>query len=202
MDSAPKSLVQRRIRIVAILIVVASAAGAAALYFWSLNPERFAVVDERGLYRSSQPTKRQIQHLIDKLGLKTILIVRSGNSSRVPDEIQFAREKGLKVVHIPIETRKPIPESQISEFFREVDDRANWPILVHCSAGRHRTGYLCARYRIERQGWSLDRAIQELLSFGFDTEDQGVVLSQLRAYKPATTAAPTRTVADHRPERH
>jgi tyrosine-protein phosphatase SIW14 len=143
------------------------------------------VVDEGRLYRSAQPSTQQIQHLIDTRGLKTILIVRSGTSSRVPDEIGFAHGKGLHVVHIPIESQKPIPQEQIEAFFRCVDDPGNAPILVHCSAGRHRTGYLCARYRIDRQGWPLERAIDELLSFGFDTQDQSAVLEQLKQYRPA-----------------
>lgn len=158
--------------------------GGGATYYATLLPKRFAVVDEGKLYRSSQPSIRQLDHMIETLGLKTILIVRSGKSSRVPNEIEHAQSRGLTVVHIPIESRQPISDAFIAEFFRNIDDPARRPILIHCSAGRHRTGYLCARYRIDRQGWPLQRAIDELLSFGFDEEDQSVVLDQIRAYKP------------------
>ncbi|MEK6644394.1 MAG: tyrosine-protein phosphatase [Planctomycetota bacterium] len=185
---------RRPSRLLVVLALVATVAGGVYAYQVSLVPKRFAVVQEGHLYRSSQPSTRQIQHMIDTLGLKTILIVRSGKSSRVPDEIEYAQSRGLKVVHIPIESRQTIPEPQIAEFFRSVDDPSQHPILVHCSAGRHRTGYLCARYRIDRQGWPLERAIDELRSFGFDEEDQGVVMNQIRSYKPiasATTMAQT-----------
>src|SRR5262245_13634907 len=101
-------------------------------------PPRFAVVEPSVLYRSAQPTTRQLQTMIDRFGLPTLLIVREGGSQRVTDEIDFARRRGLNVVHIPVESRRPIPQAQIDEFFRCVDDRRNYPILVHCSAGRHR----------------------------------------------------------------
>ncbi len=176
---------RRRIIQLAILGIVI---GGGITYYATLLPKRFAVVDEGKLYRSAQPSIRQLDHMIDTLGLKTILIVRSGKSSRVPNEIEHAQARGLTVVHIPIESRQPISDAHIAEFFRNIDDPARRPILIHCSAGRHRTGYLCARYRIDRQGWSLERAIDELRSFGFDEEDQSVVLDQIKAYKPASSA--------------
>lgn len=186
----------RRKRIIQLAILGIVISGGAT-YYATLLPKRFAVVDEGKLYRSSQPSIRQLDHMIDTLGLKTILIVRSGKSSRVPNEIEHAQARGLTVVHIPIESRQPISDAHIAEFFRNIDDPARRPILIHCSAGRHRTGYLCARYRIDRQGWPLQRAIDELLSFGFDEEDQSVVLDQIRAYNPAsstpTSGASTQT---------
>jgi tyrosine-protein phosphatase SIW14 len=156
-------------------------------------PKRFAVVEPGILYRSSQPSTCQIEHLAkpDTIGLRTIVIVREGTSRRVPNEMEFARELGLNVLHIPIESRKPVPDDQVAEFFACVDDPEMRPVLVHCSAGRHRTGYLCALYRIERQGWTVQRALDEMLSFGFDTESQSAVQRQLEAYEPVRSATPS-----------
>ena len=158
-------------------------------------PKRFAGVQDGVLYRSAQPTTRQLANLVKDHGLRTLLIVREGNSDRVDDEIAFAREHRLNVVHIPVVSRKPIPEDQVRRFFACVDDPANRPILIHCSAGRHRTGYLCALYRIERQGWSVERAMEEMLSFGFDTEGEAVVLDQLRQYAAARATTPMTTTS-------
>lgn len=152
--------------------------------FFRPYPKRLQTVQDRVLYRSAQPTPRQLSRLVDEHGIRTLLIVREGESERVADELTFARENGLKVVHIPIASRQPIPGEQVSDFFRCVDDPANHPVLIHCSAGRHRTGYLCALYRIERQGWSVEQAVEELLSFKFDAERQSAVLDQLRNYQP------------------
>lgn len=147
-------------------------------------PKRFAEVEPGVLMRSGQPTTRQINHLINKFGLKTILIARSDKSTSVPEEMQFATGRGVKIISVPIVSRSRITDEQVDQFFTSIDDPANRPLLVHCSAGRHRTGYLCALYRIERQGWSKERAIEEMLSFGFDQTDQLIVLEQLQAYVP------------------
>ncbi len=157
------------------------------VYYWV--PKRFAVVEPGVLYRSAQPSTRQIDHLRDRYGLKTIVIVRKGSSHRVPDEKEHADALGINVVHIPIESRKAVPDEQIKQFFDVVDNPANHPVLVHCSAGRHRTGLLCGLYRIERQGWSVEQAIDELLSFKFDQDSQRAVLEQLRSYTPGRGSA-------------
>lgn len=160
-------------------------------------PKRFVVVEDGVLYRSAQPTARQIANLKENYGIRTLLIVREGDSERVAEEIAYARAHDLNVVHIPVKSREPIPDEQVSEFFRCVDEPANRPVLMHCSAGRHRTGYLCALYRLERQGWTLDRAVDELLSFKFDVERQAAVLEQLRHYSPGRAAsAPAESQTD------
>jgi protein tyrosine/serine phosphatase len=47
-------------------------------------------------------------------------------------------------------------------------DRAeNYPVLIHCKAGLHRTGVLVALYRMEYDGWSAQRAMDELKECGF-----------------------------------
>lgn len=181
-----------------ILLVIAVGVTVAVYIRYFGDPKRFEVVQDHVLYRSAQPKTGQINHLIDEIGLKTILIVREGSSSSVPDEVSFARGRGLDVVHIPIKSRQPVPDDQIETFFRCVDNTDLRPVLVHCSAGRHRTGYLCALYRIERQGWTVQQAVDEMLSFGFDTESQAKVLEQLRNYKPGRwrDTVPTASAGD------
>lgn len=180
-----------RRRLAAIVVVVAAVGVASTIYYVQQQlPRRWATVAPGILYRSGQPKTRQLDRAIDVHGIKTVLIVRTGTSESVPDEVEHARQRGLQVVHIPIESRKQISDGQIREFFDVVDNPANQPVLVHCSAGRHRTGYLCALYRIERMNWSLDRAVEEMLSFGFDATDQSVVLDQLKAYRPGTWKRP------------
>ena len=176
------------IAIVGLILLAVGVAIACNQPFFRAYPKRFAVVEDRVLYRSSQPTARQIGNLAADYRIRTLLIVREGDGEPVAEEIAYARAHGLNVVHIPVKSREPISDEQVRVFFRCVDDPANRPVLMHCSAGRHRTGFLCALYRLERQGWTLDRAVDELLSFKFDVDRQAVVLEQLRHY-PRTPAA-------------
>lgn len=157
-----------------------------AVTFWviwrSQYPRRFAPVQAGVLYRSAQPTGAQLRRLAETYGIKTVVIARDGNSPRITDERVAAAKSGVTVVHIPIESRSEIRPEWLAEFWRVVDSPASQPVLVHCAAGRHRTGYLCAMYRVERQGWDPARAREEMLGFGFDDDDQGVVLKQFDRY--------------------
>lgn len=181
-----------RIRILLAFAIVVPLAVAGSYYFRNRLPKRLATVEPGVLYRCGQPDGPQLRRVKDNLGIRTVLIVRKGDSKRVPDEKATAESLGLTVVHIPIESRVPVSDDEVRRFFDVVDDPANRPVLIHCSAGRHRTGYLCALYRIERQGWTLDAALDEMLSFGFDRDSQHVVEKQLRAYVPTKDRGTTR----------
>lgn len=170
-------------------------AGALAWRARSQWPPRFAAVEPGVLYRSAQPTVAQLERIVAAHHVRCLAIVREGDSDRVRAEKQFARAHGLKVVHIPITSRARIRPEWISAFFDALDDPANRPLLVHCSAGRHRTGYLCALYRVERQHWTPEAARRELLSYGFDAESQSVVLAQFDEYAAARRPTVARTDA-------
>lgn len=184
MNKGTSKPVSRFAIVLASLLGVAGAS--AGLIYLQQNqlPKRLAEVDPGILYRSAQPKTAQIDNVVEEHGIKTLVIVREGTSRAVPDEKEHAQAQGVNVVHIPVESRKPILDEQVEQFFDIVDDPANRPVWVHCSAGRHRTGYFCALYRIERMGWSVDEAMAEMISFGFDMTDQSVVLDQLKAYRP------------------
>ncbi len=55
----------------------------------------------------------------------------------------------------------------IDEMLDLLDDESNYPVLIHCKAGLHRTGVLSAVIRMEYQGWSPDAAYRELKAHGF-----------------------------------
>lgn len=167
-----------------ILVAVALVIGVPFYQRYYGEPNRFAAVEDGVLFRSAQPKLGEIDHLIDDVGIRTIIIARETVSASVADEPDYARSRGVRVVHLPIESRKPVPDEYIQAFFNIVDDPANHPVLVHCSAGRHRTGLLCGLYRVERQGWSIERAAEEMLSFDPGMEPEREVLQQLRAHVP------------------
>ena len=48
-----------------------------------------------------------------------------------------------------------------------MDDPANYPVLIHCKAGLHRTGVMVAVYRMEYQAWTSHEAISEMKAHGF-----------------------------------
>ncbi len=62
----------------------------------------------------------------------------------------------------------PPPPGVFDRFLALIDDVARRPVLVHCEQGFHRTGLMVAAYRIGRLGWSLETAIDEMSTRGFD----------------------------------
>ncbi len=175
----------RRAVLVCLVLAGIATAGAVAFTLVGTLPKRFATVDEGILYRCSQPSISQLANLKESHNLRTVLIVRRGDSRRVPDEAARARELGMNVVHLQIDSRRYVTDEEVQAFFDCMDNTSNHPVLIHCSAGRHRTGYLCALYRIERQGWTVERALEEMRSFGgFDEDPPHVIEQQLRNYAP------------------
>lgn len=167
-----------RWRLIAVGLLIAAGGVTGAILWRDWLPRRFAVVEPGVLYRSAQPKVDQLRRVVEREGIRTIAIVRAGDSDRVLAEKEFAAEHGLRIVHIPIESRARLTDDWIDTFFATVDDPANRPVLVHCSAGRHRTGLLCALYRMRRQNWSAADARREMLSFGFDVEPHRALLEQ------------------------
>jgi protein tyrosine phosphatase (PTP) superfamily phosphohydrolase (DUF442 family) len=112
------------------------------------------------LYRGDQPSPLGMQNL-KKLGLKTILNLRSFHSDR--DEIG---ETGLAYEHIYMKPWHP-EEDDVVRFLKIVTDPQRTPVLVHCQHGADRTGTMIAVYRIAVQGWSKAEAIREMTQGGF-----------------------------------
>lgn len=77
----------------------------------------------------------------------------------------------------------------LEQFFSVMDEPKNWPVAVHCSGGRHRTGTLGALFRLEYDRWPAEKALAEMYSFQF-----GLPLSvhehNLRTYLPRPHPSP------------
>ena len=121
-------------------------------------PNLYRVSD--ALYRCGQPSQLGMENL-KKLGLKTILNLRSFHSDR--DEIG---ETGLACEHIFMKAWHPEEEDMV-RFLKIVTDPKRAPVLVHCQYGADRTGTMIAVYRIAVQGWSKEEAMREMTEGGF-----------------------------------
>ncbi len=115
-------------------------------------------VDE-GVYRSGQPTKEQFL-LLDRYGIDEILNLRFLGSDK-----KKANQTSLKLHHNKIIT-EVINEHKLLEALRIIKDRQG-NILIHCRHGSDRTGAVVAMYRIVFQGWTKEKAINELKNGGY-----------------------------------
>jgi protein tyrosine phosphatase (PTP) superfamily phosphohydrolase (DUF442 family) len=112
------------------------------------------------LYRSAQPTAEGMTNLV-ALGIKTVVNLRHSHSDS--DEIGGLP---LKAHRIEIFTGN-MKDKYVTDFLAVLDDTNAVPVLVHCQHGADRTGTLCAMYRILREGWTADAAIDEMTNGGY-----------------------------------
>jgi hypothetical protein len=81
----------------------------------------------------------------------------------------------------------------IEQYLAILDDPKNYPVLIHCRAGLHRTGVLTAIYRMEYQGWSALRAWHEMKDNGFGEyncyADNPYITQYLLTYRPGLRQA-------------
>jgi protein tyrosine phosphatase (PTP) superfamily phosphohydrolase (DUF442 family) len=153
------------------------------------------VVEPGALYRCGQLTPAGLDRVARERGIRTVVTFRAARKpgDKAPDEWEeaFCAARGVKHVRIPprvwgADEDGDIPAAEaVREFLAVMDDRANYPVLVHCFAGVHRTGTMCAIYRMEYNGWAPARALREMHHMGFDPEDMHEhIRNYLTNYKP------------------
>lgn len=145
------------------LVAVQSSAGGLQDSQAPISIENFGKLNDN-YYRGSQPMAGQFDEL-KRLGIKTIVDLRQDSIEGVS---QQASNAGLQYVNIPLTTKRPATEDQTAQFLNLVNDPANWPVFVHCKGGRHRTGEMTAIYRITHDGWSGDKAYEEMKKYDFE----------------------------------
>ncbi|HEY4902896.1 MAG TPA: dual specificity protein phosphatase family protein [Candidatus Sulfotelmatobacter sp.] len=112
------------------------------------------------LYRGGQPTPAEFEKL-SKMGIG--IVVDFGRSER--DEKQ-TKKLGMEYLTIPWHCPFPKDEA-FAKFLRLVQENPGKKIFAHCRLGDDRTGMMVAAYRMGIEGWSADRAMNEMKEFGF-----------------------------------
>jgi tyrosine-protein phosphatase SIW14 len=99
--------------------------------------------------------------------------------------LTWAGDRGLLARTEASPTHRP---RVIDDFLKVCDDPTNYPILIHCMAGLHRTGALTAVYRMEYEGWPVADAVRELRANGYGdrkaTTANDYIYEYLYLYQP------------------
>ncbi len=150
-------------------------------WFWLGHLKRFQEVRPGVFYRSAQPSELGMQVLIKHYGVRTVVSLQlfdvrlhrglvDVSKPDGPRESQYVTALGARPVQWPMGEEACWPwvtPWQFEQFFRLMDEPANWPVAVHCQGGRHRTGTLAALFRMEYDRWPADRALAEMYDFDF-----------------------------------
>ncbi len=76
--------------------------------------------------------------------------------------------------------------------FKEImSNPRNYPVLVHCFNGIHRSGAYCAIYRMEFEHWTNQQAMAEMKACGYtNLEEELDILQYLEDYVPSWRPLP------------
>jgi tyrosine-protein phosphatase SIW14 len=155
------------------------------------------------LYRSGCLTVEGFRDAVAELGIKTIVNlqdefpdpqVRNSYLDRsTTSEVELCKSLGVRYVYIaPDLISRQKTESErpraIEQFLAVMDDPSNYPALIHCKAGLHRTGVMVAVYRMEYEGWSPLAALEEAKANGFGewagAADNDYIEQYIMRYQP------------------
>lgn len=144
--------------------------------------KRLRVVDPGLVYRSGWMTAPGFREAISRYGIRMVLNV----NDEVPDpdltlgyftkdsikESELCKEMKVKYAFLCLDLlEKKDADSKrpraIEQFLALMDNPDNYPVLIHCRAGLHRTGCMVAIYRMEYDHWSMEQALWELKAHGF-----------------------------------
>ncbi len=129
----------------------------------NIQIKNFGCINE-GLYRGAQPKEGDYADLA-AMGVKTIIdLQRDGKDGEQP----LVEAQGMRFYRIGMSDKSEPSAEQAELFLKLVNDPANQPVFVHCAGGRHRTGAMSAIYRITHDGWSADKAYQEMKHYDFE----------------------------------
>jgi hypothetical protein len=145
--------------------------------------KRLREVIPGSIWRSGEMTAEGFADAVHSLGLRTIInlqedcldpdVSRSFWDWRTLKESELCAQLGVHYIVLEPDLVSPKVASPqrrpqaIDQLLKILDDESNYPVLLHCRAGLHRTGVLSAVVRMEYQGWDNDRAFRELKAHGF-----------------------------------
>jgi protein tyrosine/serine phosphatase len=190
-------MTRRWINLVGGLTVLAIIVGMPTGYVYLRNKQsrNIRVVEAGKLYRSGQLGRQGFERLLHDYGIRTVVSLRDSADPNQPPpdrhEEHYCQRQDIKFVRItpkswwPEYNGPPPAEQGVAKFLAVMDDPKNYPVLLHCFAGTHRTGAMVAIYRMEYNHWNNDDALAELRNAGYtNLDNEQDVLTYLANYRP------------------
>jgi protein tyrosine/serine phosphatase len=174
---------KRRTKILTVLAVMILLIGGAYYYFIQVALPNFYTIRQGVLYRSGQPRGVGLE-FVKLYGIRTLINLRKPDSRGTPAEKAFAAENGLNFYNFSIGSSTPEIDETVKRFLAIAADKSQWPILVHCSRGKERSGVLAAIYRIEYDHWSNEDALEETYRLGLEKGHMPIPENYIKSYRP------------------
>jgi atypical dual specificity phosphatase len=123
------------------------------------RPTNFSWVTEGKLAGSGLPVnKDEFEWLVDK-GIKSVVSVRE-----VPLPSKWLDHSKIDYLHLKVEDYGAPSIEIMNDAVNYIDEkiRSGKPVLVHCAAGKGRTGVMLAAYLIKKENLTAEDAIAKI----------------------------------------
>ncbi|MFV1959828.1 MAG: tyrosine-protein phosphatase [Planctomycetota bacterium] len=159
-------------------LLIALLIGAVLVWPHQQSPSHLQTVTPGVLYRSGFLRAKNLRKVIDEYGIRTVVDLSTAREKAKDDwdaagEVRVCRERGIRLIEMPIEDHTPPSPGQLETWLALLDDARARPILVHCDHGVVRTGMLVAVYEMERLGKSNRQALDDMPLFGHSLDKPG-----------------------------
>ncbi len=86
------------------------------------------------------------------------------------DEAPEVFAAGVTTMEYPFHLQAP-PDDETRRVVRQIEDfvESGETVVIHCTHGRDRTGFVCAAYQMLALGMSLDDVLEERARYGVDS---------------------------------
>jgi hypothetical protein len=131
--------------------------------FCSYDTLNFYTIQEGILYRSAQPSGKQLFGVVQKYNIRSVINLRGAQRGESWYDIEKAVSDRLGLQRVDIEmsaNRLPHRDDliQLLDAYRDLPR----PILIHCKAGADRTGEAAAIFAMDHLKWSRRKAAAQL----------------------------------------
>ncbi|MBC7606380.1 MAG: dual specificity protein phosphatase family protein [Burkholderiales bacterium] len=166
-----------------------------AKYVYDMNiNHNFETITAGKVYKSGVIPPDQIADYVKKYHIKSIVDLRYPgtadlvNNPEIPFELTAEKQAVAKIkgVNYFNNGSDQVPKQEnLDTFFKIMDNKANYPVLIHCYHGVGRAEMYSALYRIEYENFTNEQARQGVRAvIKFSSFDDGTPKGEyLKAYK-------------------
>jgi protein tyrosine/serine phosphatase len=167
----------------------------AAKYGYDMNiNHNFETITEGKVYKSGVIPPDELESYIKKYNIKSVVDLRFPgtadlvNNPEIPSELTAEKEAIAKIkgVNYFNNGSDQVPnQKNLDVFFKIMDNKDNYPVLIHCYHGTGRAEMYSALYRIEYEKFTNEKARQGVRTLvKFSSFDDGKPKGEyLKAYK-------------------
>ncbi len=155
---------------VALFLILALAIGLFSFWYNQLN-FRLRTITPNLVYKSGLIPPDKLEEFLIPRNIKTVVDLLDPGVQDAPNpgkqENIDAEDKAIKelnkkygknIRHINIPSHQIPTKKTLKAFFKVIDNKDNYPILIHCYHGYGRAVIYSAIYRIEKENWSNEKA--------------------------------------------